>query len=141
MHQDWINALLGGVIIGISVSLMLLWNGRVTGISGIINGTLSPVKGDTGWRVLFVVGLFLGGLTLKVLNPNIFSGGLQTETWTTVVAGLLVGFGTILGSGCTSGHGVCGISRMSPRSLVATILFISAGVVAVAVFKQLGVLK
>lgn len=140
MHQDWINALLGGVIIGISVSLMLLWNGRVTGISGIINGTLSPVKGDTGWRVLFVVGLFLGGLTLKVLNPNIFSGGLQTETWTTVVAGLLVGFGTILGSGCTSGHGVCGISRMSPRSLVATILFISAGVVAVAVFKQLGVL-
>ncbi len=140
MQQDWINALLGGVIIGISVSLMLLWNGRVTGISGIINGTLSPVKGDTGWRVLFITGLFLGGLTLRVLNPNIFSGGLQTETWTTVVAGLLVGFGTILGSGCTSGHGVCGISRMSPRSLVATIIFISAGVIAVAAFKKLGVL-
>ncbi len=139
MQQDWINALLGGVIIGISVSLMLLWNGRVTGISGIINGTLSPVKGDTGWRVLFIVGLLLGGLTLKVLNPNIFSGSLQTETWTTVVAGLLVGFGTVLGSGCTSGHGVCGISRMSPRSLVATIIFISAGVIAVAVFKKLGV--
>ncbi len=139
MHQDWINALLGGVIIGISVSLMLLWNGRVTGISGIINGALSPVKGDTGWRVLFIVGLFLGGLTLRALNPNIFSGSLETETWTTVVAGLLVGFGTILGSGCTSGHGVCGISRMSPRSLVATIIFISAGVIAVVAFKKLGV--
>jgi uncharacterized membrane protein YedE/YeeE len=139
MHQDWINALLGGVIIGISVSLMLLWNGRVTGISGIINGAISPVKGDTSWRVLFIAGLFLGGLTLKALNPNIFSGNLQTETWTTVVAGLLVGFGTILGSGCTSGHGVCGISRMSPRSLVATIVFILAGVIAVAVFRKLGV--
>jgi hypothetical protein len=139
MHQDWINALLGGVIIGISVSLMLLWNGRVTGISGIINGTLSPVKGDTSWRVLFIAGLFLGGLALKALNPNVFSGTLPTETWTTVVAGLLVGFGTILGSGCTSGHGVCGISRMSPRSLVATIIFIAAGVIAVAAFRRLGV--
>ena len=139
MHQDWINALFGGVIIGIAVSLMLLWNGRVTGISGIINGTLSPVKGDTGWRVLFIIGLLLGGLALKVLNPNIFSGNLETDTWTTVVAGLLVGFGTILGSGCTSGHGVCGISRMSVRSLVATIIFISAGVVAVVVFRRLGV--
>lgn len=139
MHQDWINALFGGVIIGIAVSLMLLWNGRVTGISGIINGTLSPLKGDTGWRVLFIIGLLLGGLALKVLNPNIFSGNLETDTWTTVVAGLLVGFGTILGSGCTSGHGVCGISRMSVRSLVATIIFISAGVVAVVVFRRLGV--
>ena len=139
MYQDWINALFGGVIIGIAVSLMLLWNGRVTGISGIINGTLSPVKGDTGWRVLFIIGLLLGGLALKVLNPNIFSGNLETDTWTTVVAGLLVGFGTILGSGCTSGHGVCGISRMSVRSLVATIIFISAGVVAVVVFRRLGV--
>jgi hypothetical protein len=111
----------------------------VTGISGIINGTLSPVKGDTSWRVLFIAGLFLGGLALKALNPNVFSGTLPTETWTTVVAGLLVGFGTILGSGCTSGHGVCGISRMSPRSLVATIIFIAAGVIAVAAFRRLGV--
>lgn len=139
MHQDWINALLGGVLIGVSVSLMLFWNGRVTGISGIINGALSPEKGDTSWRVLFIAGLFLGGLALKVLNPNVFSGSLPTESWTTVVAGLLVGFGTILGSGCTSGHGVCGISRMSPRSLVATIIFIIAGVLTVAVLRQLGV--
>ena len=111
----------------------------MTGISGIINGALSPVKGDTGWRVLFIVGLFLGGLTLRALNPNVFSGTLPTETWTTVAAGLLVGFGTILGSGCTSGHGVCGISRLSPRSIVATVVFILAGVVAVAAFRKLGV--
>lgn len=139
MNQDWINALFGGVLIGVSVSLMLFWNGLVTGISGIINGALLPVKGDTSWRVLFIAGLFLGGLALKALSPNVFSGSLPTETWTTIVAGLLVGFGTILGSGCTSGHGVCGISRMSPRSLVATIIFITAGVITVAVLRQLGV--
>jgi uncharacterized membrane protein YedE/YeeE len=140
MQQDWINALIGGVIIGISVSLMLLWNGRVTGISGIIYGALTPTKGDTSWRMQFILGLILGGLTLKALNPNVFSGSLSTENWILVVAGLLVGFGTILGSGCTSGHGVCGISRMSPRSLIATISFIAAGVIAVAIFKYLGVL-
>ncbi len=138
MQHEWISALLGGVIIGIAVSLMLFLNGRVTGISGIINGAIAPAKGDTSWRVLFVVGLLLGGLTLKALSPAVFSSGLKTETWTTVVAGLLVGFGTILGSGCTSGHGVCGISRMSPRSVVATVVFIAAGVIAVAIFKKLG---
>ena len=141
MQQDWINALLGGAIIGISVSLMLLFNGRVTGISGIVNGVLSPLKGDTAWRVLFVMGLFAGGLALKVASPETLSvGALMTETWTLVVAGLLVGFGTVMGSGCTSGHGVCGISRWSIRSLVATVIFIGAGVVAVYLFRMLGVL-
>lgn len=139
MNQDWINALLGGVLIGVSVSLMLLWNGRVTGISGIINGALSPVKGDTLWRVLFIVGLFLGGLVMGQLNSKVFENTMPTEVWITVTAGLLVGFGTILGSGCTSGHGVCGISRMSPRSLVATIVFMVAGIAAVFIFKKLGV--
>jgi uncharacterized membrane protein YedE/YeeE len=139
-HQDWINALIGGALIGVSVSLMLLWNGRVTGISGIINGALTYVKRDYAWRVLFILGLIVGGLILKVLRPEVFSGAILTDTWTVVVAGLLVGFGTILGSGCTSGHGVCGISRMSPRSLVATIVFIGAGVFAVALFRKIGVL-
>jgi uncharacterized protein len=139
MNQDWINAGLGGILIGISVSLMLLWNGRVTGISGIINGTLAPVKGDTLWRVLFIAGLFLGGFVLKFFLPNTFSGTLNTGLGTTMLAGLLVGFGTVLGSGCTSGHGICGISRLSPRSLVATVAFIVAGVLAVVVFKKLGV--
>ncbi len=139
MSQDWINALLGGVLIGVSVSLMLLWNGRVTGISGIINGAMTPVKGDTLWRVLFIAGLFLGGIVMGQLNPKVFENTVTSDIWTTVAAGLLVGFGTILGSGCTSGHGVCGISRMSPRSLVATVVFMAAGIAAVFIFRKLGV--
>jgi uncharacterized membrane protein YedE/YeeE len=139
MNQDWINAGLGGVLIGISVSLMLMWNGRVTGISGIVNGVLAPVKGDTQWRVLFVAGLVLGGLVLGQLRPTTFENTINADMWTVVTAGLLVGFGTILGSGCTSGHGVCGISRMSPRSLAATVVFMLAGVAAVYLFRKLGV--
>ena len=139
MSQDWINALFGGIVIGISVSLMLYWNGRVTGISGIINGALHPTKGDTLWRVLFVLGLFLGGIVIGNLNPQAFENTVETSTAMTVVAGLLVGFGTILGSGCTSGHGVCGISRLSPRSIFATLVFISSGVAAVFIFRKLGV--
>lgn len=139
MNQDWINAGIGGVLIGISVSLMLLWNGRVTGISGIVNGVLTPIKGDTQWRVLFIVGLVFGGLVMGQLNPKTFENTINSEMWTTIVAGLLVGFGTILGSGCTSGHGVCGISRMSPRSLAATIVFMVAGVAAVYLFRKFGV--
>jgi uncharacterized protein len=139
MNQDWINAGLGGVLIGISVSLMLMWNGRVTGISGIVNGVLAPVKGDIQWRVLFVAGLVLGGLVLGQLRPTTFENTINADMWTVVTAGLLVGFGTILGSGCTSGHGVCGISRMSPRSLAATVVFMLAGVAAVYLFRKLGV--
>ncbi len=140
MQQDWINALVGGLVIGLAVSLMLYLNGRVTGISGIIYGTLNPHKNDMQWRYFFAAGLFLGGVFLKIFKSDLFSGALPTDVSTVVVAGLLVGFGTILGSGCTSGHGVCGISRLSPRSLVATIVFIFAGVLSVFVFKKIGVL-
>lgn len=139
MHQDWINAGLGGVLIGISVSLMLLLNGRVTGISGIINGALTPLRGDNLWRWMFIAGLVLGGLVMGQLNPQVFQNTIKTEIVYVVIAGLLVGFGTIMGSGCTSGHGVCGISRMSPRSLLATITFIAAGVAAVYIFRKFGV--
>lgn len=139
MYQDWINALLGGALIGVAVSLMLLFNGRVTGISGIINGVLAPVKSDTQWRILFIVGLFSGGLVMGQMSPQVFSNTLSVSIGVTALAGLLVGFGTIMGSGCTSGHGVCGISRMSVRSIVATVTFILAGVVAVFVFRKFGV--
>ena len=128
------------VIIGIAVSLMMLWNGRVTGISGIVGGILNPTRGDWTWRVLFVIGLLLGGLTLSALNPQVFSGSISRTWIQVVVAGLLVGFGTSMGSGCTSGHGVCGISRMSPRSIAATLSFIIAGILAVTLFRNLGVL-
>jgi uncharacterized protein len=141
VYTEWINALLGGVLIGTSVSLMLLWNGRVTGISGIINGVLTPQKKDTQWRVQFIVGLLLGGLIIGSLKPDTFANSIQSSDWTLVVAGLLVGFGTIMGSGCTSGHGVCGISRMSPRSLVATLVFMAAGIGTVALFRGMGVIQ
>lgn len=132
--------LIGGVLIGVAVSLMLYLNGRVTGISGIIYGaTATPRKGDRAWRWYFISGMLVGGFILSVLKPDAFSGALSTENWTLVVAGLLVGFGTVLGSGCTSGHGVCGTSRLSPRSLAATITFILAGILAVFVFRKLGV--
>lgn len=140
MH-DYLLALVGGALIGVAVSLMLLWNGRVTGISGIFYGAaVKPVKGDQSWRWSFLAGLLLGGFALQLLRPSAFSEGLQTATWTVIVAGLLVGFGTVLGNGCTSGHGVCGISRMSPRSLVATLTFIFAGVLAVFFFRRMGIL-
>jgi len=140
MNAEWLNALIGGGLIGVAVSLMLLFNGRVTGISGIINGSLKPQKGDFLWRILFILGLFVGGLFLKILRPESFTNTLETETYLTVIAGLLVGFGTIMGSGCTSGHGVCGISRFSIRSILATVVFISAGVLAVVLFRKWGVL-
>lgn len=138
--QDWIHAWLGGIIIGTAVSMMLLMNGRVTGISGIINGAISPQKGDTAWRWLFVAGLIVGGLTLRSLNPQVFGEASGKSPLLTIAAGLLVGVGTIMGSGCTSGHGVCGISRFSPRSLVATITFIGAGMFSVFIFRTLGVI-
>ncbi len=140
MAASWQSALVGGILIGIAVSLMLYWNGRVTGISGIVNGVLEPLKGDTQWRLFFVAGLLLGGFVLKVIRPDVFRDDLQSTLPLTVIAGLLVGFGTILGSGCTSGHGVCGISRLSPRSLVATIVFMVAGVLTVTLMRYLGVL-
>ena len=140
MNAEWLNALIGGGLIGVAVSLMLLFNGRVTGISGIINGSLKPQKGDFLWRILFILGLFVGGLLLKILRPESFTNTLETEIYLTVIAGLLVGFGTIMGSGCTSGHGVCGISRFSIRSILATVVFISAGVLAVVLFRKWGVL-
>lgn len=138
--ENYYLPLVGGLLIGSAVSLMLYLNGRVTGISGIIYGaTATPTKGDRAWRWYFISGMLIGGFILKVLKPEAFSGGLPTPDWTLVIAGLLVGFGTVLGSGCTSGHGVCGTSRLSPRSMAATVTFILAGVFAVYLFRKLGV--
>ena len=139
MQADWISALVGGAIIAVSVSIMLWGSGRVTGISGIIGGLLDLTPGDKSWRVSFLIGMLLGGMGLSLFYPQMYQGALDTPRWTQAVAGLLVGFGTMMGSGCTSGHGVCGISRLSPRSLVATATFIASGVVAVAFFRAVGV--
>lgn len=130
-------ALIGGAIIGVAVSLMLVFNGRVTGISGIVSGVLSPVKNDLSWRVLFLLGLIVGGIILRFIYPDALVSASQNMTMGDyALAGFLVGFGTLLGNGCTSGHGVCGISRMSVRSLLATVTFIAFGVISVLIFKM-----
>lgn len=132
-----VNALVGGVLIGVAVSLMLVFNGRVTGISGIISGIMKPQKGDILWRAMFICGLLFGGVLLKFTLPESFQNNSSSISIDYVIAGLLVGFGTLLGNGCTSGHGVCGISRMSVRSIMATVTFIFFGMLSVIVFKWL----
>ncbi|PJZ24428.1 YeeE/YedE family protein [Leptospira hartskeerlii] len=140
MATEWVMGLVGGVVIGIAVSLMLLWNGRVTGVSSIVYGVLVPIKGDLAWRWYFIVGLLLGGLSLKFTAPELLAVELQTKAWIGAIAGILVGFGAMLGGGCTSGHGVCGVSRVSPRSIVATIVFMTAGMAAVILLRKTGLL-
>jgi len=128
---------LGGVLIGLSASAMLLLDGKIAGISGILAGVLKPVKGDTLWRICFLTGLLAGGLLLRESLPGAFDFGIIRPFPLLAIAGLLVGFGTRLGSGCTSGHGVCGVSRLSPRSLVATVTFIFTGALVVYLLNHL----
>jgi uncharacterized membrane protein YedE/YeeE len=131
-----LTATLGGLLIGGAAVFLLLVNGRVAGISGILGGALSRSCDDRSWRIAFLLGLPLGAMGVGALR-----GGLELQvsasTLTLVAAGLLVGFGTRLGSGCTSGHGVCGIGRGSRRSLVATIVFMASGIVTVFAVRHL----
>ena len=127
----------GGALIGLAVSLMLLWNGRVTGVSGILNGTLRPAKSDFAWRASFLFGLIAGGALLRIFLPQSLESGLYRSWPTLVGAGLLVGFGTVMGGGCTSGHGICGVSRFSRRSLVATVTFMLFGILSATLYRLL----
>ncbi len=141
MQIDWNHftpwaSLIGGILLGLAASLFILVNGRILGISGIVGGLLKPRGGDAAWRLAFVLGL--------VVAPAVYAlvGGPVPTTvdagWLTlIVAGLLVGVGTRYGAGCTSGHGVCGLSRLSPRSLVATLSFMGAGFAIVFVVRHL----
>jgi uncharacterized membrane protein YedE/YeeE len=141
MQIDWLAfmpgpAFLGGILLGIAAALYVILHGRILGISGIVSGLLSPKEGDIQWRFSLVLGL----LSAPILASLFF--GLHTMTvidadWITIIiAGVLVGFGANYGSGCTSGHGVCGLSRLSPRSLVATVSFMSAGFLIVFVIRH-----
>lgn len=130
--------LFGGVLIGLASALLLLFNGRIAGISGIVDGVVHPSRGDVGWRAAFVVGLIAAGLALPLLWPAALPDELPRSVVIMAVAGLVVGFGTRMGSGCTSGHGVCGLSRFSPRSLAAVLTFMGTGIVTVAAWNLLG---
>jgi len=138
--MDLTNAiapLAGGGIIGVAVTLMLLFNGRVAGISGILSGLLNSPKADSFWRLAFLAGLLVGGVVLRILDPAFFQNTSGRGLGLIALAGLLVGFGTVMGGGCTSGHGVCGVSRFSLRSVLATGTFILFGFVSVYVAKLL----
>ncbi len=130
------SALFGGALIGISASILLLLNGRVAGISGILGGLVRPRAEETSWRAFFIVGLVVGGVVLFLLRPASF-GAAPVSLPLAIVAGVFVGFGTRLGSGCTSGHGVCGLSRFSGRSLAATMTFMATGAMAAFVVQHL----
>ena len=141
MQIDWIAftpgpALFGGILLGVAASLFVLLHGRILGISGIISGLLSPKADDTNWRLILLLGILSAPFWATLLF-NIHTEALIDADWfAIIIAGLLVGFGASYGSGCTSGHGVCGLSRLSPRSLVATITFMGAGFLTVFVIRH-----
>lgn len=141
MSIDWasfspVSAAIGGVIIGIGVAMLVLVNGRVAGISGIVGGLLRPATGDIAWRLAFVAGMIAAPVLFLAVGkvPNI---AIDAGYPTLIAAGLIVGVGTRYGAGCTSGHGVCGISRLSPRSIVATVAFMASGFATVFVVRHL----
>jgi uncharacterized membrane protein YedE/YeeE len=137
MNQAILLALIGGVFIGAATAIFLIFNGRVTGISGILNTFLNFKFGEHLWRGAFLAGLILGGFMLRQISPNFFVNTTLRSPIVLILAGLLVGYGTVLGSGCTSGHGICGVARLSVRSVVATIVFIGAGMITATVFKYM----
>lgn len=141
MTIDWIHftpwhSLAGGLLIGLAAAAFILLNGRIAGISGILGGLLRPVRGDIAWRLAFLAGL-VGAPFAYALAAPLPEADIAAGDGALVVAGLLVGIGTRYGAGCTSGHGVCGLSRLSPRSLVATLTFMLAGFATVFVLRHL----
>ena len=142
MQIDWLSftpipSLLGGMILGVAAALYVILHGRILGISGIVSGLLHPKESDTAWRLSLVLGLITAPF-LAALFFGIFPIIEIDSSWTAmVIAGLLVGFGAQYGSGCTSGHGICGLSRLSPRSLLATLAFMGAGFITVFVIRHL----
>lgn len=140
--MEWTSmgwALAGGAVIGAASAILLATNGRIAGISGILGGLVRPVRGEVLWRALFVAGMVAGGGVAYRTLPDHFDMSAAPILPLVALAGLLVGIGTRIGGGCTSGHGVCGISRLSSRSIVATLTFMATGVLTVAALRLLGV--
>lgn len=141
MTIDWTNftvwqSLTGGLLIGLATVFLLYFNGRIAGISGIVGGLLRLDKGDIGWRVAFISGLMISSFVYMIASP-LPVPKIDADITTLIIAGVMVGFGTRYGSGCTSGHGVCGLSRGSLRSFAATASFIGAGMLTVYFVKYL----
>lgn len=136
--SGWMTALAGGVLIGVAATLLLWLNGRIAGVSGMLNGVLMPRRGDVAWRVLFLLGLIAGGGVYLALVPGAYSPRTNFPVPALLVAGLLVGFGTRMGNGCTSGHGVCGLGRLSMRSLAAVLTFMATAIATTFLVRHVG---
>ncbi len=132
-----VTALLGGLLIGVAATLSLWANGRIAGISGIVSAAITTDQGDRAWRVLFLLGMLCGALVFALVRGEAAELDLQVGPILTVAAGLLVGFGTRLGSGCTSGHGICGLARFSRRSFTATLVFMVTAMITVYLTRHL----
>jgi len=128
VQSTWLVSLLGGALIGLASSLLLVTHGRIAGISGITGGALQPASQDRAWRLAFLAGLLVAGAGAAMFAPGVIGSAIRSPA-AVAIAGLLVGFGTRMGSGCTSGHGVCGLSRGSKRSLVAVVTFMTTGAI------------
>lgn len=131
-----VSALIGGSLIGLAATLLMLLTGRIAGISGILAGTLTLAGGDKAWRYAFIAGLIVSPLIGALIGLQLEEPRMPSTWAVIVVAGLLVGFGSRLGGGCTSGHGVCGIARLSPRSIVATLIFMGTAMMVVFVSRH-----
>ena len=147
MNIDWAHftpfvSLTGGIILGLASAIFILVNGRILGISGIVGGLFPPKLGDTFWRISFLLGFAAAPTVIHAVVPTdyITAPRIDATDMMVVIAGLLVGIGTRYASGCTSGHGVCGLSRLSPRSLVATASFMSAGFITVYIMRHLAII-
>ena len=136
--SGWMTALAGGMMIGAAATLLLWLNGRIAGVSGMLNGVLMPKRGDVAWRVLFLFGLIAGGGVYLALIPGAYSPRTDFPVPALLVAGLLVGFGTRMGNGCTSGHGVCGLGRLSMRSLAAVVTFMATAIATTFLVRHVG---
>jgi len=131
-----LTGLIGGILIGISISILLFFNGRITGISGIMSALLSPKDGEWLWRFIYLCSMIVGVIAYSQIAPPTFAPSSSYPKLLLIIGGILVGFGTRLGNGCTSGHGICGISRRSSRSFVATSVFMLAGAITVLVIRH-----
>ncbi|MCF2950003.1 YeeE/YedE family protein [Paraglaciecola aquimarina] len=132
MNNLYVEAFVGGMLIGLGAILLMLLNGRIAGISGIVNGALSGFSVQTFWRWAFILGLVVAPFVASITGFTLPTS-LPVDTATLVIAGLIVGVGTQIGSGCTSGHGICGIGRLSKRSIVATMIFMGSAITTVAI--------
>lgn len=138
MNMDWLLALAGGITIGLAATLLLWLNGRIAGVSGVLGGVLFPQRGDVSWRLAFLAGLVLAAGAYLAWVPGAYTPREDFSRGALLVAGVLVGFGTRMANGCTSGHGVCGLGRLSWRSLMAVLTFMASAIVTVALIRQVG---